>query len=259
MKLIALTLGAGLLMAGNVQETTLRLKPKKNAVFTYTTISDVSSSSAGDPTSTRSHITTSMKVISSTKDEVRLLTTIDDIRSETRGANEAKAMKITYVLTPLWQFKDVTAEGGGPSGQVLVNTLKVGLQISPAFPDKPVKPGDEWTIDLDLAQLFASMYDGFLKVKGAAKAPMKIKFTGIETKEGVKLAVLEATMDAAFTLDLSGRDRAATWKIESTAQFDLSNGMAVDQKVTQTQSIDMPGGKKLNIVTKSTTTLDSVR
>lgn len=259
MKLIALTLGAGLLLSANVQETTLRLKPKKNAVFTYTTISDVSSSATSSPNAQRSHITTSMKVISSTKDEVRLLTTIDDIKSEARGAADAKAMKITYVLTPLWQFKDVTAEGGGPSGQILVNSLKAGLQISPVFPEKAVKPGDEWTIDLDLAQLFASMYDSSLKVKGEAKAPMKIKFVGIETKDGVKLAVLEATMDSTFTLQIAGRDALSTWKIESSAQFDLANGMAVDQKVTQTQSIDVPGSRKLNIVTKTTTTLDSVK
>ncbi len=259
MKLSALALiASSLIAAPGLQDATLRLKPKKNQVYTYTTISDVASGT-GELKSTSSHVTTSMKVISVGKDEIKLLTTIEDIKSDARGAAEARAMKITYTASPLWQIKDVTAEGGGASGQVLVNSLRAALMVSPAFPEKAVKPGDEWSIELDLAQLFASMYDGFLKVKGEAKAPLKIKLAKIETKEDRKVAVIETTMDAAFALDLSGREAPATWKIESTADFDLQTGMSVSQKVTQTQTVDVGNGSKLTIVTKTTTTLDSVK
>lgn len=259
MKLALLACSLLAVTSVGLQEVTLRLKPKKNSVYTYTTITEVASSTTGDLKLTKSFVTTSMKVISSDKNEIRLLTTIEDIKSDARGAADAKAMKTTFIVDPVWRFKDVSVEGGGASGQVLVNSLKSALRIGPIFPEKSVRPNDQWTVELDVADLFASMYDGFMKVKGEAKALMTNKLLSIEERDGRRIALLRTSFDTQFSLSLGTRELPATWKLETTSEVDLQTGMSVGQRSEQTQVVDMPEGKKLTIVTKSATTLDSLK
>lgn len=259
MKLAFFAIGVLLLPAPGLQEVTLRLKPKKNSIYTYTTITEVASSTTGELKSTTSHVTTSMKVVSADKNKVELLTTIDDIDSDARGASDAKAMKTTFVVSPLWEFKDVSIEGGGASGQVLVNSFKAALRLGTVFPEKSVKPNDQWTVEIDIADLFASMYDGYLKVKGEAKTPMTVKLAAIEDREGRKVAILKTSFEAAFSLSLGSRELPTTWKLENTSDIDLQTGMSLGQRAEQTQTVGMPDNKKLTIVTKSTTTLDGIK
>lgn len=259
MKLAFLAVGALILPATGFQEVTLRLKPKKNAIYTYTTITEIASSTTGELKSNTSHVTTSMKVVAADKNKVELLTTIDDIKSDARGANDAKAMKTTFVVSPLWEFKDVSIEGGGASGQVLVNSFKAAMRIGTVFPEKGVKPNDQWTVELDIADLFASMYDGFLKVKGEAKAPMTVKLVAVEDREGRRVAVLKTSFETSFTLTLGSGELPATWKMDNTSDIDIQTGMSMGQRAEQTQTVGMPNNKKLTIMTKSTTTLDAIK
>lgn len=241
MKALAL-LTIALITAPQGEEITLRFRPKKGEVYTYTTTTTVRSTTTGtaagdgqNGTPTQSVVRSAMKVLESNGKTIKLLSTLDDVKSV--SASGAQGMKMTLVMTPFGQLIGTEVEGGGEIGVMAGNALKSSMKLTPSFPEKPIRVGATWDVEIDLADMFANLFGDQMKVKGEAKANLAMSLTKIEVVEGTKLAVVNLKMAKDLIVTYNDQEIPVSWNVEVTSRINAATGMNVSQESRQSQTM----------------------
>lgn len=232
---------AVLLMAPPQAEAiTLRVKPRRGSTHIYSTISTVTTKmTASTGTPIESLVKASMKAIEVTDKQVRFEATIDDVKAG--GAESIKGSKLIYTMTPLGELVDVSSEGEGQVLPAIANGLKGSLKLTPRFSEQPVKAGDSWSIELDLAPVFVSSFGAAATLKGDAKAAMNCTLESIPAEGRNRFAVIKHTMAKEVIVLFGVNEVTLTWNVEGTTRYEVATGMIVKQDTIQSQTFTRPG------------------
>ncbi len=127
--------------------------------------------------------------------DVEALTSNVDIKSEGQMAgmlgNTPKSYKSTYKMDAFGRTKDMKTEGFTEQQQMMMSSFAGASSQSIIFPDKPVKPGDEW--DVPVPKNPAMAKDQVLKAK----------LIGEKEIEGIKVWVIATSGPLTMAMDLS--------------------------------------------------------
>lgn len=205
-KLIGGLLALGLLIPATTlaqESVLLRLKPKSGSVFVYDSIQETSMSGIGKPTTQKSALTTTMKVLSSTTQSVQLQSTLSNIKGNAPELQALKTFKMTSSISPLYKIISAKASRGGATGTQIAKGMEMAMKMSPSFPAKPIRVNDTWSMSVDLSEMFTALGLSGVKMVGKSTLNIKITLSKIEKKGPKTLAHLRMTGTDKLTMEAS--------------------------------------------------------
>lgn len=231
----------------SAQTVTLRYLPPIGKPMRFTVVNNLTQSMAGMPASKMTQtIPMTMKALSrkggDTTVEVKTGTMKIDMPASSPMARAKDAMvragsgkTSTVVVDQYGKPKSVATVGSAGMAQM------GGIQ-GVAFPVKPVKVGDTWTVDLDMAKMAPGGGAG-MKIKG--RIPMRYTLKSVNTVGGRKIATIGVVINGSAQIDAMGQPVTMRMTGTGTVRLDPATGTLVDSRVVMDNATSFGKGQAM--------------
>lgn len=226
-------------------EVVLRIQPKAGAVYHYQTQTKVKVDVDGQhvpESSSEAKSTLTIKEVNEKGASMEMVTT--EFKGSQDVPIEAKDIKMAYTMTPLGQLSAIKVEGGGETGKVMAATLKGAMKFNAFFPEKAVRVGEAWKVDLDLSDMFTNLPGIEMTIaKEDAVGTMHAKLDKLS--DGI--ATVSLSMKKKMRVTAAGTEFPIDWTLTCTYDLETESGMTVKQVANQKQILTLPNSMIMNL------------
>ncbi len=253
-----------LLVVGSQGPYTIRYAPPVGQKIRYLMSIDMKQAGAAGvpPMGFRQDIYQSIRVLSRKGDRTTIEMTTDQIKvtvpknSPMAGMksmleSQGKGIKMTYVMDATGKIVSVkTAADKGNAVAAAAQGMAQGMSQQMGglnLPNRPIRVGESWTVNLDMGKLMAGSNARGMKVKGTMPTTMKL----LGVTGGV--ARLGMTIKGTMTMTMPQQNQKVTTSTSGsgTSTVDVATGLLREMKSTATTITNVGQIKMRQVMTQT--------
>jgi hypothetical protein len=118
--------------------------------------------------------------------------------------------------------------------------LAIAMKLSPPFPDKPVKLGYTWKMQIDFNEVMSSMFPGKVRILGNSKIPIVLKLAKVAKVGDKTLVTIGMSGAGKMLFEAQGQKTPVEIQLGANVDIDLSTGMHVAGSMHLNERIGAP-------------------
>lgn len=266
---IALALVLGIAGVASAQKVTLRYQPPVGKSYVYgMTMSSGSNSPMMAAASMKMTGTSTMKIVSRKGDVTTVKNAMSNVNfvvpkgspleSQVAAMKKQATTEITMGINSLGGVANMSAAGGNPQANQMMNSMMGGSSPFAVLPKNPVGVGSTWTSSFDIGKMIGNAMPG-MKVDGG-KVLLTSKLVKFISQGGKKLAQIHISGTGTTAMNLPGGQGGSmkmTMKmsINTDTTIDVATGITVSMTSTTTNAMQFGGQGSMTQDTKMSMTL----